>query len=316
MHTTWQRFNSNVGRRWWWHLSINRASPEHPATAWLTGWLSTGLDSLGACEASLHSAPPRWRWWCCCCCCQWWWWAQFSFSSDCFSHAPRLPSNPHIRNPSLVPTFAPTTCRFARLVRSYVRSLSIDANLSLLCKRCREDVHANWDWDWNWELCERSVWRRRSWRRSRRGIGVSSSKKLGRLDACSESFRGPGYKYKWSFVCFLFVCVGLSFVLEDIYIHTLIYMVHTHGCNPLFALIFPSVQVQLGRRKLELKIFNTRHTVIFHFLQSSSGLIILLLPSNLCLQWPRMTLKFSDLELKDRRRDRWVWVERGHHHVA
>lgn len=88
---------------------------------------------------------------------------------------------------------------------------------------------------------------------------VSSSKKLGRLDACSESFRGPGYKYKWSLLGRVsVVCVWIEFlalgsircvvgsVQISIYIYLMLY-IHTHShtqtrsCNRLFALIFPAL---------------------------------------------------------------------------
>lgn len=137
-------------------------------------------------------------------------------SSGGFSHAPRLPSNPHIRNPSFHP-----------FAGSIVRSLSIDANLSLLYKRCREDVHANWDWDWDWKCAGAGAGAGLRYHHQRSWAGWTPVLSL---------FRGPGYKYKWSFGSSLSlssVCVGLgsNTFVGDIYIHThipYIYIWYTH----------------------------------------------------------------------------------------
>lgn len=136
-------------RRWWWHLSINRASP---ASAPTTATATAALDGLRLSrgmrrDTALSSWRSRWWWWWRCWLWPWWRWAClasalamalcFSFQS-CASVAEQ-PAH----------SYAIVVGSFVR----WVRSLSIDANLSLLYKRCREDVHANWDCDWNWELC-------------------------------------------------------------------------------------------------------------------------------------------------------------------
>lgn len=136
-----------------------------------------------------------------------------------------------------------------RFVR-WVRSLAIDANLSLLFKRCREDVHANWDCDWNWELCVfNSRWGGVRYHHQRSWAGWTPALSL--FGGLAININGLCWVVSVSCVWIEFLALGsircvVGSVQISIYIYLMLY-IHTHShtqtrsCNRLFALIFPAL---------------------------------------------------------------------------